>query len=72
VPEAGAVAEMLEARGVTVLYSPAYTPRYNGSIEAGIGVCALVFSEQKAYYRLVSPDTDPLCFPITSIVGLFP
>jgi transposase InsO family protein len=34
---AGAVAEMLEARGVTVLYSPAYTPRYNGSIEAGIG-----------------------------------
>src|SRR5262249_1717406 len=34
---AEAVAEMLEAQGVTVLYSPAYTPRYNGAIEAGIG-----------------------------------
>ena len=34
---AGEVFEMLEAQEVTVLYSPAYTPRYNGAIEAGIG-----------------------------------
>jgi hypothetical protein len=31
------VAELLEEATVTVLYSPAYTPRYNGAIEAGIG-----------------------------------
>jgi transposase InsO family protein len=34
---AEAVGEMLEAEAVTVLYSPPYTPRYNGAIEAGIG-----------------------------------
>lgn len=34
---AEAVVELLEAEEVTVLYSPAYTPRYNGAIEAGIG-----------------------------------
>jgi transposase InsO family protein len=34
---AAAVTEMLEEEAVTVLYSPAYTPRYNGAIEAGIG-----------------------------------
>src|SRR5262249_46915369 len=34
---AGAVGQLLEAEGVTVLYSPPYTPRYNGSIEAGGG-----------------------------------
>jgi transposase InsO family protein len=34
---AGAVVALLEAREVTVLWSPAHTPRYNGAIEAGIG-----------------------------------
>lgn len=34
---AGAVADLLDEEGVTVLYSPPYTPRYNGAIEAGIG-----------------------------------
>ena len=34
---AEAVVEMLEEEEVSVLYSPAYTPRYNGAIEAGIG-----------------------------------
>jgi Integrase core domain len=32
-----AVGELLAARGVIVLYSPPYWPRYNGAIEAGIG-----------------------------------
>lgn len=29
--------KMLSPRGVAVLYSPAYTPSYNGSAEAGVG-----------------------------------
>ena len=28
---------MLSPQGVAVLYSPAYTPSYNGSVEAGVG-----------------------------------
>jgi transposase InsO family protein len=34
---AEAVEAFLEDQEVTVLYSPPYTPRYNGAIEAGIG-----------------------------------
>jgi putative transposase len=34
---AEAVVALLQAQAVTVLYSPPYTPRYNGAIEAGIG-----------------------------------
>jgi transposase InsO family protein len=34
---AQAVTDLLDEEGVTVLYSPPYTPRYNGAIEAGIG-----------------------------------
>jgi DNA-binding transcriptional regulator YiaG len=34
---AESVVAMLEGEEVTVPYSPAYTPRYNGAIEAGIG-----------------------------------
>jgi hypothetical protein len=34
---AAAVGELLAARGVRALYSPPYWPRYNGSVEAGIG-----------------------------------
>jgi transposase InsO family protein len=33
----GVVREVLAERGVLGLYSPAYWPRYNGAIEAGIG-----------------------------------
>ena len=33
----GAVRQQLAAHGVVALYSPPYWPRYNGSIEAGIG-----------------------------------
>jgi hypothetical protein len=29
--------QLLAPQGVVVLYSPAYTPRYNGGIEAGVG-----------------------------------
>jgi hypothetical protein len=31
------LASMLSPQGVAVLYSPAYTPSYNGSVEAGVG-----------------------------------
>jgi len=34
---AASVGELLAAHDVAVLYSPPYTPRYNGAIEAGIG-----------------------------------
>jgi transposase InsO family protein len=33
----GVVEELLAASGVWALYSPPYWPRYNGSVEAGIG-----------------------------------
>jgi DNA-binding transcriptional regulator YiaG len=45
---ATAVAEMLEAEGVTALYSPSYTPRYNGAIEAGIGALKTRAHEEAA------------------------
>jgi transposase InsO family protein len=45
---AEAVAELLEAEGVTVLHSPAYTPRYNGAIEAGIGALKTRAHEEAA------------------------
>jgi hypothetical protein len=31
------LARMLSPQGVAVFYSPAYTPSYNGSVEAGVG-----------------------------------
>jgi transposase InsO family protein len=34
---AAGVADYLDAKGVRMLHSPPYTPRYNGAIEAGIG-----------------------------------
>ena len=40
------VAELLEEQEVTVLYSPPYTPRYNGAIEAGIGALKMRVHEE--------------------------
>jgi len=42
------VAELLEEEEVTVLYSPPYTPRYNGAIEAGIGALKTRVHEEAA------------------------
>jgi hypothetical protein len=42
------VAEMLQEEEVTVLYSPPYTPRYNGAIEAGIGALKTRVHEESA------------------------
>jgi hypothetical protein len=45
---AESVVELLQEEEVTVLYSPAYTPRYNGSIEAGIGALKTRVHEEAA------------------------
>ena len=45
---AEAVAAMLAEQEVTVLYSPPYTPRYNGAIEAGIGALKTRAHEEAA------------------------
>src|SRR5262249_4034619 len=45
---AEAVAGLLEEEEVSVLYSPPYTPRYNGAIEAGIGALKTRAHEEAA------------------------